>query len=104
MTFLDWHIVILIEFVNLMLKWLSAWYGAARQQPWSSLLEMLLQRSVLLLDKITQIRQSQVRYNIQKRRNTLEQTSQGLRMMSSVTINCQVKKIVINPGSQLSVL
>ena len=25
-------------------------------------------------------------------------------MLSSVTINCQVAKIVINPGSQLSVL
>ena len=31
-------------------------------------------------------------------------TSQELRMLSSVTINCQVTKIVINPGSQLSVL
>ena len=30
-------------------------------------------------------------------------TSQELRMLSSVTINCQVTKIVINPGSQLSV-
>ena len=29
-------------------------------------------------------------------------TSQELRMLSSVTINCQVTKIVINPGSQLS--
>ena len=34
----------------------------------------------------------------------LEETSQELRMLSSVTINCQVTKIVINPGSQLSVL
>ena len=31
-------------------------------------------------------------------------TSQELRMLSSVTINCHVTKIVINPGSQLSVL
>ena len=31
-------------------------------------------------------------------------TSQELRMLSSVTINCQVRKIVMNPGSQLSVL
>ena len=31
-------------------------------------------------------------------------TSQELQMLSSVTINCQVAKIVINPGSQLSVL
>ena len=31
-------------------------------------------------------------------------TSQELRMLSSVTIDCQVTKIVINPGSQLSVL
>ena len=30
-------------------------------------------------------------------------TSQELRMLSSVTINCQLTKIVINPGSQLSV-
>ena len=29
---------------------------------------------------------------------------QELRMLSSVTINCQVTKIVMNPGSQLSVL
>ena len=31
------------------------------------------------------------------------ETSQELRMLSSVTINCQVTKIVMNPGSQLSV-
>ena len=31
-------------------------------------------------------------------------TLQELRMLSSVTANCQVAKIVINPGSQLSVL
>ena len=30
------------------------------------------------------------------------QTSQELRMLSSVTINCQVTKIVMNSGSQLS--
>ena len=29
---------------------------------------------------------------------------QELRMLSSVTIDCQVTKIVINPGSQLSLL
>ena len=34
----------------------------------------------------------------------LKKTSQELRMLSSVAINCQVAKIVINPGSQLSVL
>ena len=33
-----------------------------------------------------------------------KQTSQELRMLSSVTINCQVTKIVMNWGSQLSVL
>ena len=33
-----------------------------------------------------------------------EETSQELRMLSSVTINCQVTMIVMNPGSQLSVL
>ena len=33
-----------------------------------------------------------------------KETSQELRMLSSVTINCQVTKIVMNPGSQLSVL
>ena len=31
-------------------------------------------------------------------------TSQELRMLSSVTINCQVTKIVMNLGSQLSEL
>ena len=31
-------------------------------------------------------------------------TSQELRMLSSVTINCQVTKIVMNSGPQLSVL
>ena len=31
-------------------------------------------------------------------------TSQELRMLSSVTINCQITKIVMNSGSQLSVL
>ena len=33
-----------------------------------------------------------------------EKTSQELRMLSSVTIDCLVTKIVMNPGSQLSVL
>ena len=33
-----------------------------------------------------------------------EKTSQELRMLSSVTINCQVTKIVMNSGSQLSEL
>ena len=32
------------------------------------------------------------------------QTSQELRMLSSVTINCQITKIVMNSGSQLSEL
>ena len=31
-------------------------------------------------------------------------TSQELRMLSSVTLNCQVTKIVMNSGSQLSQL
>ena len=34
----------------------------------------------------------------------VRKTSQELRMLSSVTINCQVTKIVMNSGSQLSVL
>ena len=34
----------------------------------------------------------------------LPKTSQELRMLSSVTINCQITKIVINSGSQLSEL
>ena len=33
-----------------------------------------------------------------------EKTSQELRMLSNVTLNCQVAKIVMNSGSQLSVL
>ena len=35
---------------------------------------------------------------------TLKKTSQELRMLSSVTINCQITKIVMNSGSQLSEL
>ena len=34
----------------------------------------------------------------------LKKTLQELRMLSSVTINCQITKIVMNSGSQLSVL
>ena len=34
----------------------------------------------------------------------LKETSQELRMLSSATINCQVTKIVMIQGSQLSVL
>ena len=34
----------------------------------------------------------------------IKKTSQELRMLSSVTINCKETKIVMNPGSQLSVL
>ena len=39
-----------------------------------------------------------------KIRPRLEKTSQELRMLSSVTIDCQITKIVMIPGSQLSVL
>ena len=35
---------------------------------------------------------------------TMTKTSQELRMLSSVTINCQITKIVMNSGSQLSEL
>ena len=43
---------------------------------------------------------------IQRYRNTkkLNKLSQELWMLSSVTINCQVTKIVMNSGSQLSEL
>ena len=35
-------------------------------------------------------------------KNTIDnKTSQELRMLSSVTINCQITKIVMNSGSQL---
>ena len=34
----------------------------------------------------------------------IEETSQELRMLSSVTLDCQVTKIVMNSGSQLSEL
>ena len=37
-------------------------------------------------------------------RHDLTKTSQELRMLSSVTINCQITKIVMNSGSQLSEL
>ena len=37
-------------------------------------------------------------------REGFHKTSQELRMLSSVTINCQVTKIVMNSGSQLSEL
>ena len=40
--------------------------------------------------------------NIDK--SQISKISQELRMLSSVTINCQVTKIVMNSGSQLSVL
>ena len=42
--------------------------------------------------------------NINQHNRVRLKSSQELRMLSSVTINCQVTKIVINPGSQLSVL
>ena len=35
---------------------------------------------------------------------SIKQTSQELRMLSSVTLHCQVTKIVMNSGSQLSQL
>ena len=37
-------------------------------------------------------------------KNALRQTSQELRMLSSVTLYCQVTKIVMDSGSQLSEL
>ena len=36
--------------------------------------------------------------------NTQKETSQELRMLSNVTLNCQVAKVVMNSGSQLSEL
>ena len=36
--------------------------------------------------------------------NVFSKTSQELRMLSSVTLNCQATKIVMNSGSQLSEL
>ena len=35
--------------------------------------------------------------------NKVMKTSQELRMLSSVTLNCRVTKIIMNSGSQLSV-
>ena len=40
----------------------------------------------------------------QKSENYHTKTSQELRMLSSVTLDCQVTKIVMNSGSQLSEL
>ena len=37
-------------------------------------------------------------------KNLIYKTSQELRMLSSVTLNCQVTKIVMDSGSQLSEL
>ena len=37
-------------------------------------------------------------------RGGVKETSQELRMLSSVTINCQITKIVMNSGSQWSEL
>ena len=38
------------------------------------------------------------------RQQQLQKTSQELRMLSNATLNCQVAKIVMNSGSQLSEL
>ena len=43
-------------------------------------------------------------YSMNKAEELFRKTLQELRMLSSVTINCQVTKIVMNPGCQLSVL
>ena len=40
----------------------------------------------------------------EKINSKMYKTSQELRMLSSVTINCQITKIVMNSGSQLSEL
>ena len=42
--------------------------------------------------------------NKDKDKDIDKETSQELRMLSSVTINCQITKIVMNSGSQLSEL
>ena len=54
-------------------------------------------RHVGLMVESTHVAQSYVGHPIPK-------TSQELRMLSSVTINCQITKIVMNSGSQLSEL
>ena len=52
-----------------------------------------------LIQNIAKIR---VRYST--KHSLSEKTSQELRMLSNVTLNCQVAKIVMNSGSQLSEL
>ena len=42
-------------------------------------------------------------WTVENETQMLLKTSQELRMLSSVTINCQVTKIAKIPGSQLSV-
>ena len=43
-------------------------------------------------------------FNIFLDRDVVLKTSQEMRMLSNVTLNCQVAKIVMNLGSQLSEL
>ena len=42
--------------------------------------------------------------SLKKIHGKINGTSQELQMLSNVTLNCQVRKIVVNSGSQLSEL
>ena len=51
--------------------------------------------------KFSQINQKKISQIHKKNLVKLTKTSQELRMLSSVTLDCQVTKIVMNSGSQL---
>ena len=61
-------------------------------------------RAFLCLDQLLQKLDFQTVYKVYTLHGFLSKTSQELRKLSSVTLNCQVTKIVMNLGSQLSEL
>ena len=57
-----------------------------------------------MIDQKNQLREVAQCQKSQKTAPEVKKTSQELRMLSSVTLNCQVTKIVMNSGSQVSKL
>ena len=66
-------------------------------------LKLVLGQKLLLLPVVIYIHLFVITKSI-FHRDALIKTSQELRMLSSVTLNCQVTKIVMDSGSQLSEL
>ena len=78
-------------------KWLS--YGGSSKIYWA--LSTAIPKMLCEISSILDTFDSLLHCHTSFIETSLTKTSQELRMLSSVTLNCQVTKIVMNSGSQL---